>query len=143
MRRAALLGCWLLAGGCYAYRQVMVVPAPEARVRVVLDRSTDVTTMPADRDSARTTYPDVLEANGTVVAATGDTIALRLGELRSITGKFPGTSGRTALVPAKRVVRIEERKFQAGTTFLGGLGLSLLAVGAFVVVITVALVRGI
>ena len=51
-------------------------------------------------------------------------------------------SGRTALVPAGRIARVDERKFQAGTTFPGGLGLSLLAVGAFVVVITVALVRG-
>ena len=143
MRRAALLGCWLLAGGCYAYRQVAVVPAPESRVRVVFDRSIDVTTVPAVSDSARTTYPGVLEASGTIVAATRDTVALRLGELRTVAGKVPGVTGQTALVPAERIVRVDERKFQAGTTFLGGLGLSLLAVGAFVVVITVALVRGI
>ena len=143
MRRAALLGCWLLAGGCYAYRPVTVVPAPESRVRVVFDRSIDVTTVPAVSDSARTTYPAVLEASGTIVAATGDTVALRLGELRTTVGMVSGVSGRVALLPAERIARIDERRFQAGTTFLGGLGLSLLAVGVFVVVITVALVRGI
>jgi hypothetical protein len=101
-----------------------------------------VTTVPPGPDSTRRTYPGVLEASGTMQAAAGDTIALRLGELRTVGGALPGLSGQIALLPTTQIARIEVRRFQAGTTALAGIGVSTLALATFVILLTVALTKG-
>ena len=141
-RRAAALGAFGLLGACFAYRPASLAPAPGARVRVVLTSAVEVATAPAGADSAGRTYAGVLEASGTVQAAASDTIALRLGELRTVAGAVPGVEGRVALVPTGRIAKIEEWRFQPGTTALVGVGAATLALTTFLVVVIVAITRG-
>lgn len=110
-------------------------------MRIVFTSALVVTTLGPGADSGRHTYSGVLEASGTIEAAASDTVAVRLGELRTAAGPVPNVSAQVALVPTAQIARIEERRFQAGTTLLGGVGLTALALGAYVVLLVVAITR--
>lgn len=138
----ALCGAGLAAGGCFAYRPVSVAPAPGASVRVIFSGTAEVTTVGQAPDTARHVHWGVLEASGTMQAAGADTIALRLGELRTSAGPVAGESGRVALLPAAQVARIEVRKFQPVTTILTAGGVAAVALSAFLVVVLAAMIRG-
>lgn len=140
--RAALLGAWVTTSACYAYHPVALAPTPGSRVRIVFTSSTVVATWQPGPDSTRHTYPGVLEASGTIQAAASDTVALRLGELRTAAGLVASVSDQVAMLPTAHIARIEERRFQAGTTALAGGAALALAATAFVVVIIVAITRG-
>jgi hypothetical protein len=140
---AAFLAAWLASGACYSYKPVSVAPSPGSRVRIVFSGAIDVATFQPGRDSTRRTQPGVLEAGGTIQAAAADTVALNLGELRTAAGPLPGMSGQVALLPAARIARIEERRFQALSTALTGVGLAALALTAFLTIVIVAMTRGI
>lgn len=137
--RAVLLGAWLTTSACYAYRPVALAPTPRSRVRIVFTSSIVVTTLRPGLDSTRRTYPGVLEASGTIQAAASDTIALRLGELRTAAGPVSNVSDQVAMLPTAQIARLEERRFQAGTTALAGAGALALAATAFIIVIIVAI----
>lgn len=137
-----LVGAWLASAACYAYRPVALAPAPRARVRIVFTSAIIVTTLLAGPDTTRGTYPGVLEASGTIEAGARDTVALRLGELRTAVGALPNVAGQVALIPTAQIARIEERRFQAGTTALAGLGLSTIALGAYVIILIAAITKG-
>jgi hypothetical protein len=138
---ATLLGISIAAGACYAYRPVPVAPAAGSRVRIVLTSVALVTVMAPGREDTRRTIPGVLEATGRLEAAASDTVALRLGELRTAAGAVPDVADQVALVPTAQIARIEERRFQAGTTLLAGAGLSLVVFSAFIVLLIVVVVR--
>lgn len=140
--RAALFGAWLTTSACYAYRPVALAPTPGSRVRIVFKSSIVVTTWHPGSDSTRHTHPGVLEASGTIQAAAGDTIALRLGELRTAAGPVPSISDQVAMLPTAQIARLEERRFQAGTTALAGGAALALAATTFLVVIIVAITHG-
>ena len=140
--RTALFGAWLTASACYAYRPVELAPTPGSRVRIVFKSSIVVTTWQPGADSTRHTYPGVLEASGTIQAAASDTIALRLGELRTAAGPISSISDQVAMLPTAQIVRLEERRFQAGTTALAGGAALALATTTFLVVIIIAITRG-
>jgi hypothetical protein len=142
---AALLGTWLVTGACYAYRPVAQAPTPGTRVRIVFNSAIAVATRASveSPDSTRRMHLDVLEASGTIQAAAGDTVALQLGELRTAAGSLPNMSGRIALLPTMRIARIEERRFQAGTTVLAGAGVATLALATYLVLLIVVLTKGI
>lgn len=123
------------AVGCYAYRPVAVVPAPRARVRVVFTSALALTTLPSGPDSTSHTYPGVLEARGIIRAAAGDSVALLLDEVRTAQGSVANVAGQIALLPTAQIARIEERRFQAGTTALAGVGAAALALAAYIAVI--------
>jgi hypothetical protein len=86
-------------------------------------------------------HSGVLEAIGTIEAAARDTIALRLGELRTATGSLPDVAGRVALLPTAQIAQIEERRFQAGTTALTGVSLSALALTVYLVLVIAAITK--
>ena len=130
-----------LVSGCYAYRQVPLAPAPTSQVRVVLRSPQPVTTVSGTRDSASHTYEGVLEMRGVIEAASADTMSVRLGELRTATGPVDSVSGRLALVATSQVARLEERRFQAGATALGGLGIAALTISTMVILTILAIVR--
>ena len=140
--QVALLGTWLTASACYAYRPVALAPTPGSHVRIVFTSSIVVATFQPGPDSTRHTHPGVLEASGTIQAAASDTVAIHLGELRTAAGSVPNMSGQVALLPAAQIARIEERRFQAGTTALAGVGASALALTALVILLIVAITKG-
>lgn len=139
--RAALLGVWLITSACYAYRPVALAPTAGSRVRIVFTTASVVTTLQPGPDSTRRTYAGVLEASGTIQAAASDTIALRLDELRTATGAVSNVSDQVALVPTAQIGRIEERRFQAGTTALTAVGVSALALATLLVLIIASITR--
>lgn len=141
--RCALLAVLLPTAACYAYRLTSsFTPEPGSRVRIVFTSSIVITTWRPGLDSTRRTHSGVLEASGTIQAAAGDTVALRLGELRTAAGLVASVSDQVAMLPTAHIARIEERRFQAGTTALAGGAALALAATAFVVVIIVAITRG-
>jgi hypothetical protein len=101
-----------------------------------------LTTLPSGPDSMRHTYPGVLEASGTIQAAAGDSVALFLEDARSAHGSVSGVVGQVALVSTTQIARIEERRFQAGTTALAGLGAAALAATALILVIVATITKG-
>ena len=131
----------LAAAGCYAYRPVAVAPVSGTRVRIVLVSAGTVIAMAPGRDDTRRTIPGVLEVAGTMEAAAGDTVALRLGELRTAAGDVPEMADLVALVPTSWIARIEERRFQAGTTLLAGTSLALVSFSTFVVLLIITLTK--
>lgn len=137
----AVLGLALSTmSACYGYRHIETAPQPGTRVRIMLLSATELATVAAD--STRQLHPGVLETSGTVQAAAADTIAIRLGELRTSAGVIPNLTDRIALVPTALIARIEERHFQAVTTALGGIGLATLALAGFLVIIIVTITKG-
>jgi hypothetical protein len=140
--RTALLLAVFTTGGCYAYRPVALAPAPQSRVRVVFTSALVLTTLPSGPDSTRHTYPGVLEASGTIQAAAGDSVALLLDEVRTAQGSVTNVARQVALVATTHIARIEERRFQAGTTALAGLGAAALAATAFILVIIATITKG-
>lgn len=140
--RAAASGVWFASAACFAYRPVGLAPTPGSQVRIVFTSAITVTTLGSGSDSTRRAYPGVLEANGTIRAAARDTVALRLGELRTARSTLPDVSGQVALLPTAQIARIEERRFQAGTTVLVSVGVAVLALTTFIVIVTAALIRG-
>jgi hypothetical protein len=140
LRGIALTLVVLANAGCYGYRPVETAPAPGSRVRIVLTNATDVQSIAPP--GSPLTHPGVLEVSGTIVASSTDTVAVRLGELRTATGSFPGVGGRTALLPVARIGRVEARRFQAANTALAGVGVATIAVGAFLIVLIVTLTTG-
>ena len=140
---SALLGAMIAAGACFAYRPVAVAPTAGSRVRIVLRSATAVAAFAPGREDSRRSYPGVLEASGRIEAAAGDTVAVRLGELRTAAGAVPDVSDQVALLPAAEISRIEQRRFQAGTTLLAGVGLSALAFAAYVMLLVVVLTKAV
>lgn len=140
--QAALVATWLTASACYAYRPVQLAPTSGAHVRIVFTTPIVVATFQLGPDSTRHTHPGVLEASGTIQAVASDTVALHLGQLRTAAGAAPGVSGQVALLPTTKIARIEERRFQAGTTALAGLGAAALALTVLVIRLTVAITKG-
>ena len=139
----SLLAVALMAGACFAYRPVPVAPVAGTRVRIVLTSASDVTTMVPGRAETRRTVAGVLEATGRIEAAAGDTVALRLGELRTAGGAVTDVAEQVALLPSAAIARIEERRFQAWTTLLAGTGFAVLALSMFVVFLIFTLVKAI
>jgi hypothetical protein len=137
----ALLAAVLTSGACYRYRPVAPPPAPGARVRVVFRNPLDVATLELGRDTTRRIHPGIFEASGTIEAATADTVALLLGQLRTRAGPLPSPSGEVALLPTSQIARIEERRFQPGTTLVAGVGAAALALTAYVVIAIVAITK--
>ena len=140
----AVGGAFLLAlgtFGCYGYRVAQLTPAPGTRVRVVLVAASSLAVRTAGAEGPRTLHANVLEATGTVVAASRDTIVLRLGELYTTDGAVGGLGDLLALVPVDHIAQVTERHFQAGRTALGGAGLLLLATGTLIVVLVVTIVK--
>jgi hypothetical protein len=111
-------------------------------VRIVFTSAIVVNTLRRGPDSTRRTHPGVLEASGTIEAAASDTVALQLGELRTAVGSLPNVVGQVALLPIAQIARIEERRFQAGTTILAGVGVSALALAAYVILLIAAITKG-
>lgn len=142
-RRSAVWMCWGLCvtAGCYAYRQVSLPPAPESRVRVIFRSPLILRTTPIAADSVEQTYSGVLEVTGVVQAAAGDSLALRLEDLRTAAGSVAGVSGRVVMVPTGAIARVEERRFQAGATALTGIGVATLALTTFLVFTIAAIMR--
>jgi hypothetical protein len=137
--RAVLAG--LLAAGCYAYRAVPTTPVPTSAVRVVFKTAQVLTTIPLAPDTLPRIYAGVLEASGVIEAGAGDSLAIRLGELRGATGSVGDVDGQVVMIAAAQVERFEERRFQAGTTALAGFGAAALALTALLVVTIAAIVR--
>jgi hypothetical protein len=131
----------MVTGACFAYRPVALAPQPGAQVRVIFTTAIPVTTYAGGQGAVRQVHPDVLEASGAIQAAAGDTIALRLGELRTAGGAVPGVSGQVALLPTARISRIEQRRFQAGTSVLVGVGALTVATTILVVLLIVDIVH--
>jgi hypothetical protein len=84
----------------------------------------------------------VLEASGAIQAAASDTVALRLGELRTAAGPVPNVTDLVVMLPTARIARIEQRRFQAGTTILAGVGVFTLAAATYVIILIVAITHG-
>lgn len=139
----SLLGISIAVNACYAYRPVAVAPASGSRVRVVLASAASVTTMVPGREDTRRVIAGVLEANGRIQAAARDTLALRLGELQTAAGAVPDVQDQVALVPTAQIARIEERRFQAGTTLLAGTGFAMVALGTFVMLLIITLTKAV
>ena len=139
--RRALLPALITAAGCFAYRPATLAPAPGSRVRVVFTTAIEITTYTGGLENARRVYPGVLEASGAIQAAAGDTLALRLGELRTAAGPVPNVAEQVALLPTGQIARIEERRFRAGSTVLLGVGISILAFTTLVVLLVVTITR--
>jgi hypothetical protein len=137
-----LLAAVIASGACFAYRRTALAPEPGSHVRIVFTTAVAVLTRAGGREKADRVYPDVLEASGAIQAAAGDTISLRLGELRTATGPIPNLSDRIALLPTAQIARIEQRRFQAGTTILAGVGAFALAATAYLIVLIAAMMRG-
>jgi hypothetical protein len=131
----------VVTGGCFAYRPSTLAPDPGSRVRIVLGAPAVVTTIVGD--TSRRTYPGVLEVSGVLQAASRDTLALRLGELRTATGAIPALSHQVAMVPTASVSRIEQRRFQAGRTALTAVGLATLALTVYIVLLIAAITRAV
>ncbi len=134
--RAALFAAILVTGACFAYRPVAPAPTPGGEERIVLRTAVAVATVVDGGDGARRSYPDVMEVRGTV-RGVGDTLAIRLGELRTAAGPVPGVSGRIALLPATSIAEIRERRVQVGRTLLAVGGVALL-IAAFVTAMQVS-----
>jgi hypothetical protein len=109
-------------------------------VRIVLATALEVTTVTST--GARDAHAEVLEVSGTIEAASADTVAVRLGELRTATGAIGSLEGQTVLLPVAHIARIERRELQAGRTALAGIGLATLALAGLVVVIIWSLTKG-
>ena len=142
MVRLACIGYLVTTGACFAYRSVAAAPAPGARVRIVFAGAIPITVLSPAPAGTRLTHPAVLEATGTIQAAAADTLALRLGELRTAAGPVPDLSGYVALLPTAQIARIEERKFQPVTTILTAGGVAAVALTAFLVVVLAAMMKG-
>jgi hypothetical protein len=141
-RPATLLAAAIATGACFAYRPATLTPEPGSRVRVVLTTATAVPVSASARGDGRLVYPGVLEASGTIQGVAGDTIALRLGELRTAAGPIPAVADHVAMLPTARIARIEQRRFQAGTTLLAGGGALALAATAYIILLIAAITRG-
>ncbi len=133
----------LLSGACFAYRSTPVAPAAGTRVRIVLVSAEPITVMQAGSGEGRRVIQGVVEVRGRMEAAGADTAVVRLGELHTAEGAVAGPDGLVALVPAAVIARIEERRFQAGTTLLAGTGFAMLALGTFLVLVIVTLTKAV
>ncbi len=133
----------LISGACYAYRSTPVAPAAGARVRIVLVSAEPITVLPAGSGESRRIVQGVVEVRGRMEAAGADTAVVRLGELRTAEGTVAVPEGLVALVPAAVISRIEERRFQAGTTLLAGTGFAMVALGTFIVLLIVTLTKAV
>lgn len=140
VRRALTVLLAAPCAGCFGYRPSSLTPAPGATARIVL-RSPRTIPVAAGPGEQRRAYAQVLEARGTIVAVSGDTIALRLGELRTETGGIPSVSRDVVLLPAEAIDVVEVRHFQLGRTLGVGLGISVLAFTVLVVALIVTLTK--
>ncbi len=123
--RTALVAAVLVTVGCYTYRPVARQGAPGAEVRIVLRSAAVVVTVGEGGDGTRRSYPDVVEVRGTIRTG-GDTLSIRLGDLRTAAGSVPDVSGPIALLPAAEIGEIRERRLQGGRTLLAVGGLALI-----------------
>jgi hypothetical protein len=108
---------------------------------VVFTTAITVTTSAGGRENAHGAYSGVLEASGTIQAAASDTVALRLGELRTAAGPVPYVSGQVAMLPTAQIAHMEQRRFQAGTSIVAGATVLLIAGTASIVLLIVTLTR--
>lgn len=138
--RASLILSVALAG-CYGYRPARVAPEPGTRVRLVFIAATTIRLSPATAEDPPGLYENVLEASGVIEATSRDTIALRLGELRSADGPIAVRAHAVALVPVDRVARVSERHLAAGRTALGGAGMLLLAMTTLIVLLIITVTK--
>ena len=129
-----------LSAGCYAYRTVPVAPAAGSRVRIVLNAAASIAVMAAGRTDTRRSIADVMEAGGMMAASSADTVALQLGQLWTAAREVPDVAGEVALIPTSLISRIEERRFQAGTTLLAGAGFAVIATGVLMVLLIAMIV---
>jgi hypothetical protein len=129
------------SAACYAYRTTAVAPDAGARVRIVLSSAAPITAMTPGREESRHAVAGVLEVSGRFEAGAADTLVVRLGELRTAAGAAPDVSQQVALVPASLIARIDERRFQAGTTLLAATGFAMIALCAFLVVIVATITK--
>jgi hypothetical protein len=127
MRRMVVL-LLVLTSACFSYRTLETGPVPGRHVKITLAGPTAIETV---LGGVRDTSVGVIEATGTVRAATADTITLALDGLYTIEGLLPGSAGVVAYVPARQVTRVQEREFEAGKTVATGIGVyGLAAFGA-------------
>jgi hypothetical protein len=136
-----LLAALYATGACYAYQPTATAPEAGSRVRVVFASATPVTTYPASGEPTPQVYPGVLEATGAILAAASDTVVLRLGELRTASGRLPNLTGHLAALPTARIALFEDRRFQAGRTALTAVGALGLAATTYVILLIVAVVH--
>lgn len=129
------------AVGCYTRRPTSLSPAPQARVRIVLATPTALIVLAPGDSSSRREVAGVLEASGSVLAAAGDTISVRLGELRTIDGAVPNLASCVALVPVHSIASVSERRLDMGRTVLAGAGVLVLASTVAVMVLIVTIVK--
>jgi hypothetical protein len=129
------------SAACYAYRTTAVAPVSGARVRIVLSSAAPITAMVPGREASRHSVAGVLEVTGLVEAGAADTMVVHLGQLRTAAGPAPDVADQVALVPTSRIARIDERRFQAGTTLLASTGFAMLALGTFLVLIIATLTK--
>jgi hypothetical protein len=108
---------------------------------VVLKTPTSVVIAELHAEEQRLEVPSVLEATGVIVAAAADTISLRLGELRTISGGVAGVENRVALVPVRSIAAVSEKRLDTGRTLLSGAGLLLVGAGAALIVLVVIVTK--
>lgn len=135
---------WLTAigtlTGCYSYRATALSPTPGTQVRILLKAAAPITTHLADQDQP-TVHADVLELSGRMIAATADTLMVRLATLHTSAGPVAGVSGRVARVPVERVGAVTERRFAAGRTALSGAAVVLVASAVLLVWLVVTVTK--
>jgi hypothetical protein len=131
----------VMAAACFRYQPASLSPAAGTRVRVVLKTPTSVVIAELHAEGQRLEIPSVLEASGVIVAAAADTISLRLGELRTISGGVAGVENRVALVPVQSIAAVSEKRLDTGRTLLSGAGLLLVGAGAALIVLVVIVTK--
>ena len=141
VRCSRLLLALLMAASCYRYQPTTLAPAPGTRVRVMLKTPmpvvlTEVPDVGQKRDVTR-----VLEATGIIVAAAADTISVRLGELRTMSGTVPDVENRVALIPVQSIAAVTEKRLDTARTLMTGAGLVLVGAGTVLIVLVVIVTK--
>ena len=137
--RGALL-VMLLAVACFRYQPTNFTPAAGTHVRLVLKTPTAVV-IAATAESERREVASVLEASGTTIAVAADTISLRLGELRTVSGRVADVENAIVLVPVPSIASVNEKRLDAGRTLLGGAALVVVSAGAVMLALIAVLVK--
>ena len=144
LRRAFVVAASTVSFACYGYQSVKTAPSPGADVRLTLKSASTIFTSastPSASPNERVAREGVFEVSGTLMAASGDTLVVRLGTLSTSRGAIGGVSNHVALIPADRIASIQERRFQAGLTLLGGVGLVFVATAVLLTILIVALTK--
>ena len=137
--RAGALLAMLIAAACYRYQPASLSPPTGRAVRLVLRTPTAV--LVATSETERREVASVLEASGTTVAVAADTISLRLGELRTISGTVAEVESRIALIPVTSIATVNEKRLDTSRTLLTGAALLLVGAGVAVIVLVSILIK--